>query len=61
MPLFDLLPLIGVLTQFGRTPLHCACKYGSIECVELLLDKQASVNAVTVVSAGLRCFVSFCV
>ena len=32
--------------QAGRTPLHLAVRLGDAECMELLLDRSADVNAV---------------
>lgn len=34
--------------QYGRSPLHCACMAGSLDCVELLLDNGARVNCKTI-------------
>lgn len=31
----------------GMTPLHYACHYGHLDCVRLLLDEQADVNALS--------------
>ncbi len=28
----------------GITPLHLACHYGQLDCVQLLLNKSANVN-----------------
>ena len=45
-PYFPHLKLIDLSNLFDITPLHYACYHGSINCVELLLDLGADVNAV---------------
>jgi len=37
--------LINALGQFDRTPLHAAAEYGNVECVGLLIERGADVNA----------------
>lgn len=45
-PCFPHLKLIDLSNLFDITPLHYACYHGSINCVELLLDLGADVNAI---------------
>lgn len=45
-PYFPHLKLIDLSNLFDITPLHYACYHGSINCVELLLDLGADVNAI---------------
>ncbi|CAC5383304.1 unnamed protein product [Mytilus coruscus] len=41
---FDKSVDINKLNSQGKTPLHLACKYGHLSCVELLVTKKAEVN-----------------
>ena len=44
-PCFPYLKIIDICNQYDITPLHYACYHGSLNCVELLLDLQADINA----------------
>lgn len=44
-PYFPHLKLIDLSNLFDITPLHYACYHGSINCVDLLIDLGADVNA----------------
>ena len=44
-PYFPNLKLIDLCNLYDITPLHYACYHGAINCVELLLDLQANINA----------------
>ena len=43
---FPYLKIIDLSNEYGITPLHYACFHGSANCVELLLDLQADINAI---------------
>ena len=45
-PFFPYLKIIDLSNQFDITPLHYACYHGAINCVELLLDLKADINAI---------------
>ena len=42
---FPYLKLIDISNEYDITPLHYACFHGAIDCVDLLLDLQADINA----------------
>ena len=43
---FPYLKLIDLSNLYDITPLHYACYHGAIDCVDLLLDLQADINAI---------------
>ena len=45
-PYFPYLKLIDLSNAFDITPLHYACYHGAINCVDLLLDLGADINAI---------------
>ena len=45
-PYFPYLKLIDLSNEYNITPLHYACYHGALNCVELLLDLQADINAI---------------
>ena len=44
-PYFPYLKIIDLSNEYDITPLHYACYHGAVNCVELLLDLQADINA----------------
>ena len=45
-PYFPYLKIIDICNEYDITPLHYASYHGSLNCVELLLDLQADINAI---------------
>ena len=45
---FPYLKIIDLCNKYDSTPLHYACYNGSLQCVELLLELNADINAVDI-------------
>ena len=48
------LPCMSHITQYGYTPLHVASSVGQLDCVRLLLDRGAAIEAKDNVSMSIE-------